>query len=172
MDRNSPLKNVLQEENWESISKAPERMKTNKDTSLAPLEKGEDIDKVKHNEEILQHNLQKIKETIDTLERIMNNKFNRQAEIIEELIEKINKLVQNNNDFEVKLNKIDSQVRDMKGSQTKVKEFTPEKEQEKERPRGIPNSDSKCKDTSTMENEVESEDVSIEKIFNYSNKKF
>lgn len=178
MDRNSPLHNVLQKENWESISKAPERMKTNKDDSLAPLEKGEEVDKIKHNEdlktlhkneEILQHNLQKMKEVIDTLERVMNNKFNRQAEVIDEIIEKMNKLVQNNNDFEIKLNKIDSQVMDMVGPQTSVKEFAPKKEEE---PRMIHSSDSKCKNTSTMENEVDTNAVSIETIFNCSNKKF
>lgn len=164
MDRNHALKNVLQKENWESINKAPERMNTNPDNSLQPLEsksdnekeeqvvhKKEDLAILHKNEEIMQHNIQKIKETIDTLERIMNTKLNEQGELLNQVVGKMNNMIANYNEIEAKMNKYKSQS--LKGSS--------KKEVKKDH-----------KDTSTMEKEVNPDDVSIEKMFNCSNKKF
>jgi len=165
MDRNHPLKNVLQKENWESINKAPERMNTNIDNSLESLKEKKVVTGEKPDCNQMQHKLQKMSESIDALERIMNNKIKNQNELVEEIIAKVNKLVQNNNDFEVKLNKLDSNMRNINVA---PKQNT--SNQKIDAPRGMNNSN--CKNTSTMENEVDVNAVSIENIFNCSNKKF
>jgi hypothetical protein len=155
MDRNHPLHNVLQDENWESINKAPERMNTNQDNSLKPLESTSDNEKDK-NIEILQHNVQKLKETIDALERVMNTKLNDQADLVNQVVEKMNKMIANYNELESRVNNIKPQTIINTDNKKEAK-----KEDKKEH-----------KDTSTMEEEISCEDVSIEKMFNCSNKKF
>ncbi|MCK5107552.1 MAG: hypothetical protein KAQ83_02395 [Nanoarchaeota archaeon] len=168
MDRNHALKNILQKENWESINKAPERMNTNQNDSLRSLEsksdnenKNEDLKKLHKeeefkilhkNEEIMQHNIQKLKETIDALERIMNTKLNDQANLVNQVVEKMNKMIANYNELEKRMNACKSQ--------TTIKK-SPKKENKKAH-----------QDTSTMETEISCADVSIEKIFNCANKKF
>ena len=164
MDRNHPLKNVLQKENWESINKAPERMNTNIDNS-SESPKEEVVTGKAPDCSQMQHKLQKMSESIDALERVMNNKIKNQNELIEEIISKVNRLVQNNNDFEVKLNKLDNNMRNINVA---PKHNTANSKVEA--PRGMNNSN--CKNTSTMESEVDVDAVSIENIFNCSNKKF
>jgi hypothetical protein len=167
MHREGPLKNIFKEDNWGDVGKASTFMYTrkNKEDEFDPNEKKE-APKTQEKptfEPVNSQNASNSASNSEIKEQFERLKAEKDAEI-SQVIAKINDMISKQNKLETSLEEINEKLKDM-ALQIKLYK-KPEAQEVQKAEKKEPS------DKPIDRNNVAPSDVSIEKMFNFSNKKF
>ena len=171
MHREGPLKNIFKEENWEELNKASSHMYTRKgDEEFDP----EEYEKSKHNPKEEKNPDSANENTPESHSHLNKEEIEKAfSKLKEEKDSEIKELIHKINEMITRQNRLESALEE---KENKIKELYQKFELFHKRPEPVAASPSEEKkealDKPIDRNNVAPSDVSIQKMFNFSNKKF